>query len=181
MGCIPAAFGSRGYDISMTGTAMHRPYFEKKLREMLAKGPAGRALIGDNLPKRAAAIFRRNGIFSAYVDYSVGRRHGAWLALGQAEMFASLAGATIALMHDTPVFYVRCERINPQHFRVQLIPLRPVGRDIPLKAGSLDLARQVFDYLEPDLLSRPAQWWPWDFAQLRPKMTPSIQPTGSHS
>jgi len=175
MGCVPAALGSRGYDITMTGTPMHHPYFEKKLRQMLAHAPAHRAIIGDNLPQRAREAFARNGIFSTYVDYSVGEKHAVWLPFGQAELLANIAGAIIALRQRVPVFFVRCERRAKQEFEVELTELTTDFESTSdVRSRAVQLVRQTIDLLAPDVRQRPEQWWPWFIADIRPRQ-PKIE------
>lgn len=169
MGVVPSAFGPRGYDITMTGNPLHRPHFERKLQQMLIDVSSSRALLGDNLPQRAAEAFRRNGIFASYVDYMVGTKHGIWLKVGQAEVLGSLAGAIIALRYRTPVFYVRAERRGQQKFHVQLTRLEPeTDEAIPIRTRAAHLAQQALQLLEPDLLQRPEEWWPWFIGDVRP-------------
>ncbi len=167
MGCLPPGLGARGYDITITGRALEFPYFEKKLRDMLALAPADRALIGENLPGRAKEVFARNGIFCSFVDWSLDHKHSVRVLFGQAFLLANRAGAVIALRHKTPVFFVRSERVSKTEFRVTLIPLNTdFAPDIEIRDRATMMVQQAIDLLAPDVSQRPDEWWPWFMTDL---------------
>ncbi|HMD14346.1 MAG TPA: hypothetical protein VKI62_06965, partial [Bacteroidota bacterium] len=128
---------------------------------------AKRALIGKGLPESVAQIFRRNGIFSTFIDFSVIPKHTKWMPFGQSEMAVNLGPAIIALRHHVPVVCVSSFRTAENSHRVIIHPpiSQELGPDIHLNAT--DLLSRALEIVETDLAEHPEQWWPWNYARLR--------------
>lgn len=156
-----------GHDITVAGNPVWIPYLERKVRHIHQRLNINRALIGDNFPKTAADIFRRNGIFGIFIDFSVTEKHTTWMQFGQAELAVNLGPAIMALRHETPVICVSSIRTSNNSHRVIFHPpiTQVTGADIHQKATNL--LRQALQFLETDLAAHPEQWWPWNYAPLR--------------
>ncbi|MDB6109606.1 MAG: Lipid biosynthesis acyltransferase [Pedosphaera sp.] len=169
IGAIPAALGPRGYDISITGNAMPRPYLEKKVNELYQHGGVKRVLIGEQLPFKAARVFRRNGVFAAFIDYTVVGRLNHWLPFGRAELNTNIGPALMAQRSRAPILYASCRRLPGFGHCLTLHP--PLG--CPLTGDrtldALAATQMAITRLAQEILERPDQWWPWDCAQLRPR------------
>lgn len=169
LGSIPAALGPRGYDISITGNAMPRPYLEKKITELYQHGGAKRVLVGERLPFLAARIFRRNGVFAAFFDYTVVGRLNHWLPFGCGELMTNIGPALLAQRNRAPVLYVSCRRLPGYRHCLTIHPpfLNPSTGD--RTSDALAVTQMALDRLAEQLRERPEQWWPWDCAQVRPR------------
>jgi lauroyl/myristoyl acyltransferase len=173
VGCIPAALGPRGYDLSITGNAMPRPYLEKRVTRLYEHGGVKRILVGEQLPFKAARIFKRNGIFATFIDYTVVERLNYWLPFGNAELNTNIGPAILALRSNATILYATCRRLanrghcltihNPEAFV-------PIG---DLTADATEATKRAIEFISRELQLRPEQWWPWDCAQLRPKQVVS--------
>jgi lauroyl/myristoyl acyltransferase len=175
VGCIPAALGPRGYDISITGNVMPRPYLEKKVNELYQHGGVKRILIGEQLPFKAARAFRRNGIFAAFIDYTVVEKLNHWLPFGEGELNTNIGPAILALRNNATILYATCRRLPGRRHCLTIHPspsIIPTGNHT---ADALMVTRTAITFLEKELRQRPEQWWPWDCAQIRPQQT---QPDG---
>ena len=162
-----SGIASTGHDITVAGNPVWIPYLEHKIRHIHQRLHIHRAFVGDNLPKTAAEIFRRNGIFAIFIDFSVTEKHTTWMQFGKAELAVNLGPAIIALRNDAPVVCVSSFRTSKNSHRIIFHP--PIthvnGTDIHQKA--LNLLRQALQFLETDLAVHPEQWWPWNYAPLR--------------
>ncbi|EEF61025.1 lysophospholipid acyltransferase family protein [Pedosphaera parvula] len=173
VGCIPAALGPRGYDLSITGNAMPRPYLEKKVTKLYEHGGVKRILVGEQLPFKAARIFKRNGIFATFMDYTVVEKLNYWLPFGNAELNTNIGPAILALRNNATILYATCRRLPHRGHCLTIHrpdAFAPTGDTIP---DALTVTTSTIDFIARELQLRPEQWWPWDCAQLRPK--PNVQ------
>ena len=156
-----------GHDITIAGNRVWIPYLEHKIRHIHQRLNVNHALVGDNLPKTAAGVFRRNGIFAIFIDFSVTPKHTTWMQFGEAELAVNLGPAIIARRNEAPVICVSSFRTSENSHRVIFHPpiTQVTGTDIHQKATNL--LRQALQFLETDLAAHPEQWWPWNYAPLR--------------
>jgi lauroyl/myristoyl acyltransferase len=171
VGCIPAALGPRGYDISITGNAMPRPYLEKKINELYAHGGVKRILVGEQLPFKAARAFRRNGIFAAFIDYTVVEKLNYWLPFGKAELNTNIGPAILALRNNAQILYATCRRLPGRRHCLTIHPPSPFVPTGNTVSDALLVTQKAIDFLADELGRRPEQWWPWDCAQIRPRQS----------
>jgi len=176
LGAIPAALGPRGYDISITGNAMSRPSLERKVSELYAHGGVERILVGDQLPSRAARVFRRNGVLASFVDYTVVDRLNDWLPFGRAELKTNLGPALLALRNRAPVLYVECRRRGEGDFELRVSPLAATAVDGDPMADARSVTQAAIARLAGEIEGRPEEWWPWDCTQVRPRRSGSAAP-----
>lgn len=167
VGCIPAALGPKGYDISITGNAMPRPYLERKVTELYHHGGVKRILVGEQLPFKAARVFKRNGIFAAFIDYTVVEKLNYWLPFGKAELNTNIGPAILALRNKATVLHAVCQRLPNRRHRLTIHVPVPCPTTGNLMSDALALTKQEIGFLARELQGRPEQWWPWDCAQLR--------------
>jgi lauroyl/myristoyl acyltransferase len=169
MGCIPAALGPRGYDLTITGNAMPIPYLERKVNQLYAHGGVKRVLVGEQLPFKAARTFHRNGIFAAFMDFTVVDKHNHWLPFGNGELKTNIGPALMALRHGAPILCASCHRLPGHQHRLTIHPplSLPMTRD--KVSDALAVTREAMKLLAEDVRQRPEQWWPWDYAQMRPQ------------
>jgi lauroyl/myristoyl acyltransferase len=172
LGSIPAALGPRGYDVSITGNAMPRPYLEKKITELYEHGGVKRVLVGERLPFKAARTFRRNGVFAAFFDFTVVGRLNHWLPFGCGELNTNIGPALLAQRNQAPVLYGSCRRLPDFRHCLTIHPplLNPATGD--RTSDALAVTQQALNRLAEELRERPEQWWPWDYAQIRPRQVP---------
>ena len=172
MAAVPAALGSRGYDLTITGNPIPRPFFEALLRKVIGALGIKRYLLTENLPLRAAETFRRNGLFAAFFDHA-GPKHNVWLPFGKAEISVSIAPAFMALRCDVPILCVRHSRLSDDHFELEFAPPIPVSDPaMPLRERAVATTRHAIAWFARDVITRPEQWWPWDYAAIRPCQEP---------
>lgn len=166
MACTVGGLAIRGYDITLAGNRIRVPFLERKIVEIHERVGARRVHLGQNLAWQAARVFRRNGIFATFFDFSVSRKHDVWLQFGSAEMSVSLAPAILAMRNGVDVLYARCVRLPANRHQITISPLVPqTCRDVHADAGAL--MQEAIRLLYEDLSCRPAEWWPWDKAHLR--------------
>lgn len=167
MACTVGGLAIHGYDVTLAGNRIWIPFIERKLFEIHRRVGADRLHLGKQLAWTAAKVFRRNGIFATFIDFSVTRKHNAWLEFGQAEMSVSLAPAIMALRNDAALVCASCVRMTGNRHRVIIHPplLSPNTGDLLTDATAL--MQDAMRLLHADLLRRPEQWWPWDKVHLR--------------
>ena len=164
-----------GHDITVAGNPVWIPYLEHKIRHIHQQLNINRALVGDNLPKTAADIFRRNGIFAIFIDFSVTEKHTTWMKFGQAELAVNLGPAILALRNEAPVICVSSFRTSKNSHRVIFHPPITQVNGIDIHQQATNLLGQALRFLETDLAAYPEQWWPWNYAPLREQPgTPNV-------
>jgi KDO2-lipid IV(A) lauroyltransferase len=177
LGSIPAALGPRGYDVSITGNAMPRPSLEKKITALYAHGGVKRVLVGEHLPFKAARTFRRNGVFAAFFDFTVVGRLNHWLPFGCGELNTNIGPALLAQRNQAPVLYGSCRRLPGFRHCLTIHPPLPSPCTGDRTSDALAVTQQALNRLAGELAERPEEWWPWDYAQIRPGQAPPSSET----
>ena len=176
-GAIIGGLGLRGYDLTIAGNRLEATvlgvrvtlrYAEAEAQRLFRRGRVQRALLGENLPRRAAETLDRNGCFAMFIDFPVVQKHNRRVALGSATMNVNLGPALLALRHDAPVLCVDCVRTGENRHRLVIHPPldRPAGDRQEAAAGMIAAA---VESLAKGLRVLPEQWWPWDWADIVPR------------
>lgn len=169
IGAVAAALGTRGYDISITGNAMPRPYIEKRVSQIHQYLGAHRLLIGEQLPFKAARVFRRNGVFASFIDYTVVEQLNHWLPFGSAELNTNIGPALIAQRSGVPILYVSCRPLPKVGHCLSIHPPFEYNLTGERTTDAIAVTQVAISRLAQEILERPEQWWPWDWAELRPR------------
>lgn len=167
MACAVGGLAIRGYDVTLAGNRIWVPFLEKKLVEIHDRVGAQRVHLGRDMAWTAGKIFRRNGIFATFFDFSVNRRHDAWLGFGRAEMSVSLAPAILAIRNGVDILCASCIRLPGNRHRVVINPPLRVSIEGDARASAAALMGKAVRLLYDDLSKRPEEWWPWDKSHLR--------------
>ena len=181
-GTIVSGLGLRGYDLTIASNAMvativgeqvELTYLNRVVRRMIERGGAKRALLGDRLPIRLADTLARNGLFAMFIDFPVPRKHNQFLPFGNALMEINLGPAILVLRHRCPVLCVTTIRVGNNRHRVLIHPAieLPPGAD---ETAAVALLEQALQPLWSDVVAKPEQWWPWDWAEIRPAQVESL-------
>lgn len=172
---IAAALGSRGYDVTIAGNALDitiggtihpLPDYERFTRRMLEYGGVKRATLGRHLPREIAATLKRNGLMGLFFDVPVARKHNEPFQFGHARMLANLGPAILALRTDADVLCVRSQRLGANRHLISISAPLTMDPTTPRHERASSLMQQALNRLRDDLMSRPEQWWQWDFARL---------------
>ncbi len=175
IGTVAGGFGIRGYDIVIAGNAMPIEYVENEARRLYASVGAARALIGANLPYRAAEVFTRNGVFATFIDFSILSKRNAWIQFGNAELNANLGPALIALRNRTPVLCVTTSRLPDNHHRITVHPRLHIELTGDTMRDATALTAAGLSVLLGDLGNHPEQWWQWYTNRIRPTILTNLQ------
>jgi lauroyl/myristoyl acyltransferase len=182
-GTIVAGLGLRGYDLTIASNAMvativgeqvELTYLNRVVRRMIERGGAKRALLGDRLPIRLAETLARNGLFGMFIDFPVPRKHNQFLPFGNAHMEINLGPAILALRHRCPVLCVTTVRVGDNRHRAMIHPPieLPPGAE---ETAAVALLEKALQPLWSDVVAKPEQWWPWDWAEIVPAQPESLE------
>ncbi|MBM2846243.1 MAG: lipid biosynthesis acyltransferase [Bacteroidetes bacterium] len=169
LGCIAAGLGLRGYDVSIAGNALPVQYIERKAQSLIRSVGGNRLLIGEQLPFRASEVFRRNGIFATFIDFSILKKRNVWIPFGQGEMSVNLGPALIALRHRVPVLCITSVRLNSNRHTLTIHPPLDYALTEDLMHEAVLLTKQAIARFADDLCSYPEQWWQWYTNRIREK------------
>ena len=179
MACIVGGLAIRGYDVTLAGNRIWIPFIERKLERIHKRVGAKRVHLGGQLASTASRVFRRNGIFATFIDFSVTLKHNAWLEFGHAEMSVSLAPAILAIRNNVDVICASCIRMGGNSHRVIIHPplTAPKSGELLTDAGAL--MQDAMRLLHADMLRQPEQWWSWDKVHLRLRQRILVDATGA--
>lgn len=172
---IAAALGPRGYDLTIAGSALnltlgkktyplHKP--ERFACRLLEYGGVKRATLGRDMPRNIAATVKRNGLMGLFIDVSMARKHNEAFAFGRSKILAHLGPAIMALRVDADVLCVSSKRLGKNRHLITISPPLKKVANAPREQAARVLMQKALDGLSTDLLSRPEQWWQWDFAPI---------------
>jgi len=167
IGYTVGGLATLGQDLTVIGNPVWIPYLERKLQALHRVIGARRALIGEGLPQAAAEVFRRNGVFATFIDYTVVEKHNVWIRLGEGELSVNLGPAIIALRNRAAVLSVDCLTRPDGTHRMTIHPPLPPVRTGELRADAVAMMTGVIALFERSLLKHPEQWWTWNHAEIR--------------
>ena len=168
LGFIGVALALRGFDITVTSNIIPLPYAENKIEELFDRCGAKRIVVGEAMVDAAARILCRNAILASIVDYSVTAKHTAWIRFGRAEMEVSLAPAILALRAKAPILWVDVTPLGRNHHVISILPSPLSKAGTGGTSAAQTIVQDALLHVTDELRKRPAQWWRWDYARLRP-------------
>lgn len=167
LGSVGATLGTRGYNVALATNVIRFPQIDQKLEEFCQSIGVDRMLVGDHLPLKAGAHFRRNGVFVTFIDHPSTGKKNTWLHFGNVQIHVNMGPALLAIFYRVPILCTTAVRLSWNRHRLIIHPpLRRVVSGYSVRDAT-ELTQQAISVLASDVRRHPEQWWQWSHVPVR--------------
>jgi len=124
------------------------------------------SMIDQGAAEEFKSCSRDNGVFYLTFDLAVRPQSAALIPFGPTRLPVERGPAILALRLGMPILLVESVHLPHGRSLIRLLPPLDVGALGPHRVDAL--CRAWTERLEARVIERPAQWWPWGFAELEP-------------